>query len=353
MPRTSRREERGYALLTAGACAIAMVAMLGLSVDLGRLYISRNESQAYVDSAAMRAALELDGTLTGVTRAQDTLATNRNRWHMGNSTFTGAVMEFSTAQTGPWQTNPGSATGVRFVRVRASADPPLYFIPIVVNATRGRVDAMAIAGQVPQNGYKEGAFPFSPIAHDRTDPVNFGLTRGERYTLRWASNPRLNINTCDGDNVQSIIDIADASGSERGYIEETSSAIIREAIEGGYQTRPLEVGMTVDMTGGTKETQRDSIIARAFQDNNASARTYTEYVAEGNGNGRRLVAVPINTWQPDYEIVGFAAFFILEQNEYNHGGNQPFCAEYVGPYVQGSRHMGAGTGGSYAVRLVQ
>jgi hypothetical protein len=201
--------------------------------------------------------------------------------------------------------------------------------------------------------FREGLIPFSPFAHNPAPP-DFGFTSGVNYTLRWGSNPKVNVNVCPGDNAQTWVDMATAgSSSERGYIEETSSAVIRMAIEDDYQTRPLAVGDAITMTGGNKQTQRDSLITRIGQDTNPTATTYASYESAGTGNGRRLVAVPINTGYPDNIVLGFGLFFLLEPSEYQHSGNKPFCAEYVGPYVQGSRHKGAGPPGAYVVRLVQ
>jgi hypothetical protein len=332
-----------------------MVAVVGLSVDLGRMYVARNEAQAYVDAAAMSAAAELDGSMAGLQRARDAVAASTNRWHLGTETFSGTQTKFATARTGPWSASPGSAAGIMFVRVWAAAHPPLYFLPIVAGASRSQVTAAAVAAQVARTRFREGSFPFSPIAHDPADP-HYGLVPGREYTLRWAAAPRLHHNTCDGDDIQSIIDLANSGGEERGYIEETSASTIRQAIEGDYQTGPLAVGDTVSMTGGAKQTQQASIVNRVEQDTDTNARTYAEYVRDGQGNGRRLIVVPINTWAPDYRVVGFATFFLLEPHRYQAatGGNQPFCAEFVGAgYVEGSRHQGAGGTGGYLVRLVE
>ena len=110
------------------------------------------------------------------------------------------------------------------------------------------------------------------------------------------------------------------------------------------------------MTGGTKQTQQDAIVARVRQDTDPNSRTYAEYKAAGSGNGRRIVLVPINTWHPDYRVVGFATFFLMESSVYlaANGGNKPFCGEFVqAGYVEGSHHQGAGGTGGFAVRLVQ
>lgn len=349
-----KQRERGYALMTAAACSIGIIAMTGLSVDLGRMYIARNEAQTFADSAALTAAVQLDGTLAGLTRARSAVTANTNRWHLGTTVFSGTQTEFATLQTGPWNANPASAAGVLFVRVRATTNPPLYFIPIVAGSSRGQVDAASVAGQVPKTGFREGSFPFSPIAHDAADP-NFGLVPGHLYTLRWAAEPKLHhSNVCEGDDIQSIIDAANATGPERGFIEESSAENIRQTIEADRMTRPLAVGDTVVMSGGAKQTQQDSIVNRVRQDTDLTATTYAEYRANRTGNGRRVILAPVNTWNPDYRVLGFAAFFLTEPSTYlaANGGNKPFCAEYVGNYVQGSDHNGAGGPGAYVVRLV-
>jgi len=329
-----------------------MIAMLGLSVDLGRMYIARNEAQTYADSAAMKAALELDGTFDGLTRAQRSVAQNPNRWHMGNSAFAGTVTEFAPAAGGPWNDSPASAEGLRFARVRATVDPPLYFIPIVGQSSKARVNATAVAGQVPKTSFREGLFPFSPMAHSADDP-EFGFKRGRKYTLRWAANPRKGANVCEGDDAQPVIDKATSAGSELGYIDDNSPSGHREAIEGDYQVRPLAAGDGVEMTGGLRQDQRASVVNRVRQDSDAASRSYADYRVGGRGNGRRLVVVPVSAWQPSFSVAGFAAFFLLAPDDYAQNADEPLCAEFVGAYVQGGHHQGAGGAGAYAVRLVE
>jgi len=333
-----------------------MLGMLGLAVDLGRLYVVKNEMQAYTDSAALAAAVELDGTGAGISRAQNAVATNTNRWNLGTSTFAGTQTTFAQTASGPWEANPSPATGYQFVRVRASGTIPLYFLPAVSVANSSGMAALSIAGQVPKLNFSEGVFPFSPIAHNSTPP-DFGYTPGLWYTLRWPSNPKVGNNVCPGDDAQQWVDnYTLGSSEERGYIEETSSAVIRMAIEQDYRTPALgsvTIGQPVEMTGGNKQTQRDSIVNRINQDTDPAATSYAQYDAGGLGNGRRLVMVAINDGHPNNIVLGFQLFFLLHPTEYTSGGNKPFCAEYVGPYVQGSSHKGGGQAGGYVVKLVQ
>jgi hypothetical protein len=100
------------------------------------------------------------------------------------------------------------------------------------------------------------------------------------------------------------------------------------------------------------------LVERVRQDLDRTSETFAEYFNNGNilGNGRRVVACPINLGAPGgYTIVQIGAFFLQREDDYLEamGGNKPFCAEYIGSYVQGGRGgRGAGASGYYVVRLV-
>lgn len=349
--RHASRSRRGYVLMAFALSALAVVGMVGLSVDLGRLYIAKQEAQAFVDAASVAATLELDGTTAGIDRAKVAARADINRWNFGNTPFPTPVVEFAAAATGPFSINPATASGVRFTRVTAQADQSNYLLPVLKAPLKSTARARAVAGQIERTQFGEGAFPFSPMVHDESDP-NFGFTPGQEYTLRWPPAPKDNKNNvCAGDRHNQWINKAEeGSSSERGFIEEPDAATIKLAVEGDYQTRPLEVGGTVIMSDGGKQTILDSLMVRIGQDSDTRATMYGNY----EGNGRRLVVVPVNTWYPDFRIVGFASFLLLRANEYNKGGNQGWCAEYVGPWVQGSKTKGGGQGaGAYVVRLVE
>ncbi len=347
-----QNRRRGYTLLMTGMSLFAVMGMTALAVDLGRMYVARNEAQTHADAAALDAVLELDGTMAGLQRARNVAAAGVNRWDFASRTFQGTAVEFATAADGPWQQNPATASGYRYARIRSRADVPLTFIRLFVSDSTSRVGATAVAGQEYLFRIREGLFPFSPFAHNATAP-NYGLVPGQHYTLRWASNPKLNgNNTCKGDRTQTMIDLAQAGGGdERGFIESTSASLIRQTILYDYQTVTRVIGESVVMTGGAKQTMRDALIERVNQDSDTAANSFAEYASRGLGNGRRLVAAPMNTGSPNYRIVQIGAFFLLRGSEYPSGGNKPFCAEFVGAYLQGSRYPGAGGPGYYVARL--
>ena len=252
--------------------------------------------------------------------------------------------------------------GVRFLRVTASPTVPIYFMPVMGHAENSTIQTRATSGQVLQTRMGEGVFPFSAMGFAGAPGPEFGFVRGEIYTLRWGSNPQVAPmpRTCPGDNTAARVAQAEAgSNSERGYIKNTSASIIRQAIEEDYMSGTMNQGQIVNLTGGNKQTQRDSIQNRVNQDTDPLSATFAAYQALGLGNYRRVVAVPINSGisatdpYPDNQLIGFASFFLLPAAMYDVTGNRPFCAEYIGSYMQGATNPGAGSSGFYVARLVE
>jgi hypothetical protein len=133
-----------------------------------------------------------------------------------------------------------------------------------------------------------------------------------------------------------------------------------ELVVDDTQITAINIGDPVPMVGGAKNTEGDALDERVTEDSDPNSETYVDYTALGTGNGRRIIGVPINGGPPTFTAVGIGMFFLQPTPNYQSiGGNQAICAEYVGPYVEGSMHAGAGataaTGntGGYIVRLIQ
>lgn len=357
--RQTRRGQRGYILVSLGMMSIVLLASIGLAVDFGTAYIIRNEAQSFCDSAALGAALELDGTEAGLNKARARALATPNRWGFGNTAFSGVSVEFASAPEGPWSTAPGSPAGVRFARAVAGADAPMVFLPLVTNERIMAVQARAVAGQVEKTTFRNGVFPFSPFAHDPADD-NFGFTKGTWYTLRWPNNMNKHAMPCDGDKDNAdVLQMKEDSGpSVQGYIDSNSAADIRAAIltDEVHGGRIYTVGEPLFMSSGNKQSQERAMQDRVNQDTDTTSRTYAEYTANGGDkSGRRLVTVPVNGGPADnFRIKGFALFFLGTPSTYQISPSESFCAEYVGPSVLGGTNQGGGTSsGAFSVRLVQ
>src|SRR5882672_3007545 len=164
----SRRSssERGFTLLASGVCSVALIAAAGLAVDIGRMYITKNEAQTYSDAAAISASIELDGTADGLNRADAAVAASTNTWNFATTGFSGTVTEFSADGLTGWATSASAAPATsRYARVTAIVgNVPLFFLPVVGAATSSigfttTVKASAVAGQVIRS---PTLFPFSP-----------------------------------------------------------------------------------------------------------------------------------------------------------------------------------------------
>src|SRR6266478_3433251 len=119
-PSSRRKHQRGFVLITMAASAIALLGALGLAVDMGHTFISKNETQAFVDAAALAATLELNGADTGITNAKAAVTNlkSKNQWNFSTTSVGTAVTEFSILSTGPWVSNPPSPpTGYKYTRV--------------------------------------------------------------------------------------------------------------------------------------------------------------------------------------------------------------------------------------------
>ena len=337
----------------------------GLAIDVGRMYVARNEAQGFVDSAALAAAAQLDDTNGGVTRAVSAVANNPKRWQFGTSTFTDVQTLMAASPNGPWLA-PGSLpsppVGYYHARVSTTVNPRLYLLALLAHSSASTIRAQASAGRVNRPYFTEGIFPFSPYSHKiaadcaTCDDANdlFGFQIGSQYTLRWSASPKLHKeNICSGDDSQTMIDISNGGGgSIRGYIELNSAADLSQAILSNVTTDLAVSGSadvptnftldsTVDMDGGAKNSVINQAVAtRSGQDTDSLSPNYTAYKASRAGNGRRMVVVPINNGAPNFAIAGFAGFFLLTPGSYDPTGNEPACAEYVGAWTQGNPYSG-------------
>src|SRR5438046_2627588 len=99
-------KQGGFMLITMGVTAVALIGVLGVAVDIGRIFIAKNETQNYCDAAALAAALALDGSTAGITKAQTAVANSTNTWNLNSTQITNPTITFATVLAGPWAANP-------------------------------------------------------------------------------------------------------------------------------------------------------------------------------------------------------------------------------------------------------
>jgi len=376
---TGRRKnrERGFVLVTMAVAAIALIGVLGLAVDLGHLFISKNETQAYCDSAALAAALLLEGTTGGITNAKAAVTSSTNGWNFSTASVSSPTVTFATALAGPWQSNPTPAAGYTFVKVSATVPMQLYFIPVLVAQTVANVNSSATAAQVDLTTIPIGLAPYTAVSTDTTGP-NFGLVIGSSYDIHWPqfnshrsgcdpTDPDKCFNSppCTGDTAASKTAVVSNWGdSNSGFWGSNSNSVISQEVLDLIQIQQLAIGTNIDpiLTNGTKQSEASILDQRVSQDVDTTDNTVAAYMAAAH-NGQRLLAVPVvDPTDPNTtSVIGYGVFLLLANgpgtsNYYKSStnGNDPYCAIYAGTYNVGSPNPGAGgaSGGS-RVKLVQ
>ena len=397
------RQKRGIVLLTFAVMVLAVVGICGLAIDLGQMYVAKSELQNYTDAAALAATMKLDGTTSGLNQASLDALNNINTWKFGSAPVSNVTVEFSTALDGVYIENPPTGAGYRFARVTAHETVAMTFLSVFpgVGATRS-VAASSTSGQMMLTGLGDGVLPFSPDAHDASDP-NFGYLLGKPYTLRWAKavgNPPAgtyltSVNGqkligCQGDMDTPGFQPGETSASQRGYIDLSNldpldsgggAALIRETVLGqvSFNLKIVPYQYVVTPEPGQKQTITSAMVERVLQDTDPTTPTYytspqtapntptAEVMNETmrtayntvtlprppNGNGRRIVVAPIN--DPSTGIViGFAGIFLppvpCAAIQVGNKTYEPCCGEYIGPVMDtGSPAAAWGAGAFRAV----
>ena len=364
---TGTQSERGFSLIMIAVSSVVMFGMLGLTTDLGRVYIVKNELQAFVDASSVAAALQLNGTQAGLTAADAVAASGPvgpagtyNGWDFDTLKVPTPTVSYSTTYGGPYYSSSSGSVdpASRFVQVHVTANSPIYFLPIIpgIGSTLA-VSAVATSGLSSQTGGTNGIAPISPDAHNATD-ANFGYTKGRLYTLRMTP-PGHGGATCSGDAGWT----SPNPPQDRGYVnlgQGNSNPGIGDVLDNNM-TYGLTVTTKMDLPWVPGQKNVGPFVqTRFYQDTNTiQTETYTQYVSDGNGNGRRILIVPVNDpVQSSIDgaayIIGFAAFFL--QNDFTsfYSNVDPLCGEYIGPATLNSIQPGptpSSPGTFYAAQL--
>jgi Flp pilus assembly protein TadG len=401
-----RRRESGFVLITMAASAVALMGVLGLAVDVGRLFVAKNETQAFCDAAALAAGLRINGDSTGITLAKAAATSTGNQWNMNTTAINtgnaltdangGYQIDFATSIAGPWVATPATPAGYTFTRVQVTVPVNLYFIEIVLpfgsTFYKQTVAASAISGQVTVTDFgSHGLAPFSAVSTN-TDPTqNFGLVVGQEYDIQWpnvngslgsgkcqvgaAENCFVTAPTCAGDyanNEASMNAMVNywGSASISGYWGSTSASAVTQEVLDLLQLQAVSVNSMISMTTGNKSTVRNALDTRVNEDLDVTdlgdSRASLISYDSNTHNGRRLIGIPIvnpggSTGTAGVaQVSGYGAFLLISDGTspssfyQKYTGNNGYCATYAGPYDPGSIDACIDcTGSAFKVALVQ
>jgi Flp pilus assembly protein TadG len=349
--RTSPEPGRqGFALVAFSLALLLILRAVGLSFDVGRMYITRSEAQAFCDSAAITAALKLNGTGAGLQAARAAASAVVKGWQFGTTAFPfNANTDLSFAKTindtEPWPTNPSPATGYVIARVNTRVSLPLYLLPIVVGSTTSSIAASGAAKQMVMTTPGVGNYaPFTPFgapimsprlgSPDPTggepiyynDPFNLlgaevrplqtpvTYQQGKLYNVFWPNDSNTSNHwndsayVCNGNQYPALLSLTTASGlsnSNRGYIYNQASVVNATIVAGilpaGYPL--ITTGMDIApnflaVSSGVMENNLTNGLGdRSATDSDSTSASYAAYAAGGRGNGQRVMLMPVNSGQ--------------------------------------------------------
>src|ERR1700694_5921603 len=132
LPVRKRVSQQGFSLIVIALCLTILLGMLGMTVDLGRMYIVKNELQAFADASALAGCRWLDGTGSGVRTANSVAAlgplggSKPNGYDFGTTKVDSAAVNtlYAGAFAGPWMDYSAASSEApntfRFLKVSAS-----------------------------------------------------------------------------------------------------------------------------------------------------------------------------------------------------------------------------------------
>ncbi|MEO8052871.1 MAG: pilus assembly protein TadG-related protein [Acidobacteriota bacterium] len=383
-----RQRQRGVVLMTMAIAAIALIGAMGLAIDLGHVFIAKNETQAYVDAASIAAALQMDGTTEGITRANTAATSLSGAWNFSSSKITNPTVEFGNATAGPWYAptavNSGLAPTMNYVRVTKTVAPSIYFVPVVMTnpVYSQNVQSQAIAGQVAfsaSTSIVAGLGPFMGVAACAngssvasciaTSNSNFGLTVGNIYDIQWpqynshragCGNGIGNIDKCfnsppcpgddvlKGGNMNPMQEVVQNWGSStNGYWGASSTSTINQYILDIKQLQAVSIGtdLTADFANGNKQGTAKIMDDRVNQDtvnfdtagvSASGPQRLADYLANSGRNGRRLMPMPmVYPNATGSQVVGYGLYLLI--SNITSGGQSDYYEKGDGDITSGGK----------------
>ena len=188
------RSERGSVTVMTAVLLVCLVLLLGLAIDVSRIYMLRAGLQNAADAAALAAARELnsgsDGLVDAVTQAQAAIGNEYGLSRTGGVATSTAVIttvDFAADLNGTWYTGADEATPyaatIRFVRVTTEpATITMLFAAKVLGSTSS-VQASAVAGMSPG---LNTICDYVPLAVAKASPT-VPFDTGTEFTFQFVS----------------------------------------------------------------------------------------------------------------------------------------------------------------------
>ena len=310
-------KQRGVAMVLVTIGMLAILAMAGLALDMGEVFINKTRLQNALDAAALSAAKQLvitGGDMTEAeTTAKNTFALNQDEGNEELAAITDVEIDVEFSDTlVPWVPNSGS----NFVQVSVDSFSLNSLLISVLGINTKPVVASATAG--PATTACNNLFPLLACGDpgEPPDPVAntaWGYTAGDQVILKIHSGPcpepptPENPDPCNGPGNFNVLDVGSGANAVRDAlcgIGEFSCVTAGDLAdtEPGNMVGPVGQGLNT-MFG---EYQGPVNPADCPADTNVSEYIdppdippfFADYLA-GGPNSRRVVPVPIGVCTED------------------------------------------------------
>ena len=165
LERIANYKRKGFVLIAFTLSLMLLLGAAGLTFDVGRMYIARNEAQSFCDAAALYAVWKLNGKHDGIAAARAAALATPKQWDFGTRPFdpSRTTVEFAKTFAGPWIQDPNPAADYVYARVSTSVPLPMFLMPVVTGQFQATIAARATAKQLPITGTPNNIFPFAPF----------------------------------------------------------------------------------------------------------------------------------------------------------------------------------------------
>src|SRR4030095_16013935 len=121
-PERQKKNERGSIIIMTAIFMLLLFLMLGLCIDVSRIYMVRTELQNAADAAALTGARELNSGTTGIDSAVTKATSSANTVGFAKLGISIVTVQFAVAPDGPYLTatqakQPATVAQIKFVRV--------------------------------------------------------------------------------------------------------------------------------------------------------------------------------------------------------------------------------------------
>jgi Flp pilus assembly protein TadG len=183
--RDQRREE-GAVIVTVALSLFLLLGFIGLALDFSRLFIIKTELQTALDSCALAAAAELDGTTTATTRARNAGKAAGNMNNVAFQSATAGIVDgevtFSDTLNGTYSTtfDPLTAKYAKCSHVKSDIAPWMFqFLKLVTGNTAYAANQVVGSQAVATRAPSQSTCAIPVAIYPKGTGTNFGFTPGE------------------------------------------------------------------------------------------------------------------------------------------------------------------------------